>query len=343
MKKIGRGNVSPGRRLFMTNIQRGFVFAVLFAAAVFTSGGNRPTADIGLEEISTIGGPEANLLFLWTSVAVDGDDNVYFSDALDYSIKKFGPDGELLKKTGRRGSGPGAFEKTAGVAVIGDFVYAWDLYARALQVFDRDLVYQKTLPMPGNVDGLAALADGRIAAAVRPSYDRPMIVVFTPEGKMIREFSLVDPGNPASTGTVSLAAGPSGEFYLGYLFRDLIEKRGAGGERVWARTPMTTGRSPAADVQGFSFPSETCVLNLARDGRGRIYVLGGTKAAHKGRDIYVFNPDGSAVATLVLPEPSYSVYFDRRDFLYVSADGGVTMKKYRLIFKEVPHDPEDAD
>ncbi|MHB8053908.1 MAG: NHL repeat-containing protein [Candidatus Aminicenantales bacterium] len=317
----------------MTNIKRGFVFAVFFAAAVFASGGNRPAGDVALEEISIIGGPEADLLFLWTSVAVDRDENVYFSDALEYSIKKFGPGGEMLKKTGCRGSGPGAFEKAAGMAVIGDFVYAWDLYAPALQVFDRDLVYQKTITMPGNVDALAGLAGGRIAAAVRPSYDRPMIVILTPEGKTIREFSLVDPGKPAPAGTISLAAGPSEEFYVGYLFRDLVEKRGPEGERLWARAPMTKDPPPVAEAQDLKLPSETCILNLARDSRGRIYVLGGTKAEHQGRDVFIFEADGSTVGVLVLPEPSYSVYFDHRDFLYVSADGGVTMKKYRVIFK----------
>ena len=56
-------------------------------------------------------------------------------------------------------------------------------------------------------------------------------------------------------------------------------------------------------------------------------------AGRPGRDVFVLGPEGAVLGSFVLPEPSHSVYFDHRDFLYVSADGGVTMKKYRVTFK----------
>ncbi|MCX6565573.1 MAG: hypothetical protein NTW38_03985 [Candidatus Aminicenantes bacterium] len=314
-------------------IRRDFVFLVLFAVAMCAAWGDSLAARIKLEELSTIGGPETDALFLWTAISVDPEDNVFFSDALDCSIKKFGPDGVLLKKAGRKGQGPGEFEKPAGVAVIGDQVYAWDLFGRALQVFDRNLVYRETLLMPGTVDGLAGFPGGRVAACIRPSYTQAKVVVFSPDGTPVREFALSDPKDPTLFGTVSFAVDPSGESYFGYLFRDLVEKRSAAGERIWARTAIGAGPSAVNDVQGFKVPSETCILSLARDGQGRVFILGGTKAVHQGRDVFVFRPDGSVLASLVLPEPSHTLYFDHRDRLYVSADGGVTMKKYRVTFE----------
>jgi len=80
MKKIERGSVSPGRRIFMTNIIRILVLAIMLVMP--SAAGRMPAADIRLEEISTIGGPEADLLYLWTSIAVDKDGNVYCTDAL---------------------------------------------------------------------------------------------------------------------------------------------------------------------------------------------------------------------------------------------------------------------
>jgi len=314
-------------------IRQRSAFLILFAAAVFAARGDSPAMRVRLEELSAIGGPDTDALFLWTAVSVDRDENVFFSDALDCSLKKFGPDGTLLKKAGGRGRGPGEFEKPTGAVVIGDAVYAWDLYARSLQVFDRDLVYQKTLAMPGTVDGLAGLSGGNLAACIRPSYNLAKLVVFSPEGTPAREFTLTDPADPVHSGTVSMAVDPSGEFYFGYLFRDLVEKRKAGGERIWAREVL--GKDPGVlnDIQGFRIPSETCILSLARDGQGRVYVLGGTLAADQGRDVFVFGPDGATLASFVLPEPSHTLYFDQRDRLYVSADGGVTMKKFRVVFE----------
>jgi len=249
----------------------------------------------------------------------------------------------MLKKTGKRGWGQGEFEKAAGVALIGDFVYAWDLVAHALQVFDRDLVFQKIILMPGSVDGLAVRPDGSIAAAVRLSYDRPAIMVLSPEGTVDRQFPLYDEGTSAPTGTISLAAGPMGEFYIGYLFRNRIEKRGAGGERIWSRMPMPDKPNPPVEVFGIKLPSETFILSLARDSRGRIFALGGSQAVREGRDVFIYAADGSPAGSLVLPEPSHSLYFDRSGYLYVSADGGVTVKKYRLIFEEASYGSEIMD
>lgn len=317
----------------MTNVVRVLFLIALFTVSIFASGGNPPAAEVVLEEMATIGGPEAALLFLWTGIAVDGDGGVYCSDALDYSIKKFGPDGVLLKKIGRRGSGAGEFEKPAGLALIGDYLYTWDLYAPALQVFDRDLVYRKTIPMPGSVDGLAVLPGGAIAAAVRRAYDRPSIIRLSPDGATGREFPLFEDDKPLPTGTVSMTADPDGRIYVGYLFRNLVENRSSEGKRIWSRAPMADRPNTTVHMLAYELPSETCVLSLARDSRGRIYVLGGSQAVHEGRDIIVFNPDGSTAAVFVLPEPSHSVYLDRQDFLYVSADGGVTVKKYRVNFR----------
>lgn len=325
----------------MTNIFRILVLAILLVAP--SAAGRMPAADIRLEEISAIGGPEADLLYLWTSIAVDKDGNIYCTDALDYSLKKFGPDGGMLKRTGKRGWGQGEFEKAAGVALIGDFVYAWDLVAHALQVFDRDLVFQKIILMPGSVDGLAVRPDGSVVAAVRLSYERPTIMFLSPDGTINRQFPLYDKDKPEPTGTVSLAAGPTGEFYIGYLFQNRIEKRGVGGERIWSRTPMTAKPNPPVEVFGLKLPSDTYILSLARDSRGRIYALGGSQAVREGRDVFIYAADGSPVGSLVLPEPSHSLYFDRSDYLYVSADGGVTVKKYRLIYEEASHGFEIAD
>jgi len=313
------------------NTKHVFLCFVLAAALTAGAAAGRPSEDFKLVEDLTIGGPDKDELFLWTAVSVDADGNIYFADALDCSVKKFDPAGRFLKKAGRKGRGPGEFEKAVGVAVAGETVYAWDVYGRTVQVFDRELVFQRTLTMPGTVGAFDVFPDGRLAVAVRASIGLPAIFILSPDGTKSRVISLADPKDPSRIDTVGLVADPAGGFTLGYLFSDRIERRTENGDLIWTKTPIGGRPVEPENVQGLRVPSQTCVLSLARDVRGRIYVLGGNKAVHPGRDVFIFSPDGIIVGAFCLPEPSHSVYFDRQDRLYVSADGGVTMKRYRLV------------
>ena len=112
-----------------------------------------------------------------------------------------------------------------------------------------------------------------------------------------------------------------------------MEKRSDAGGRIWSREILGRGPGVLSNVQGIPLPAETCILSLARDGRGRLFVLGGSAAGRPGRDVFVLGPEGVVLGSFALPEPSHTVYFDQRDFLYVPADGGATMKKYRVTFE----------
>lgn len=313
------------------NINRVFLFLLFGLLAVTAAATDPPTGQVKLVEDLTIGGPDKDELFLWTGISVDRDGNIYFADALDCTVKKFGPDGRFLKKAGGKGKGPGEFEKTVGVVAAGETVFAWDVYARMVQVFDRELVYQRTLPVSGTVGALDAFPDGRLVAAVRESTAIPSLLILSPSGVKLNRMILSESADPFLFDSISLATDPSDGFYLGFLFSDRVEKRNGRGEPVWSKTPFGGRKASLESVAGFKVPSETCIQDLAVDQQGRLYVLGGGIAAHPGRDVLIFNPDGTAAGTFILPEPSHSLYFDRENRLYVSADSGVTMKRYRLI------------
>jgi hypothetical protein len=309
-----------------------FVIPIFAVVSLFAAGPDGP-AQIKLEEVLSIGGPDADLLFQWTGVSVDRDDQIFVVDTLDYSLKKFDPRGRLLGKVGRKGQGPGEFEKAVGVSVVGDSVYAWDLSVRAVQVFDRNLVYRKSLPLPGLVDGLGPAPDGALAVGILGPDGSPKIIVIDAEGNIVREIAYQEKEDRFFGDSVRFVVGPSREIYIGYLFRDLVEKRDSSGARIWAKNPWGAKSVSLREIRGFKIPTESCVLSVARDSRGRIYVLGGKKAPHPARDVVVYDSDGTPAGGFLLPEASHSLYFDHRDFLYVAADGGVTLKKYRLIIK----------
>jgi hypothetical protein len=309
-------------------------FVLVFGAILSTVAGTGGSLQVRLEEVLAIGGPDADLLFQWTGVSVDRDDQIFVIDTLDYSLKKFDPYGRLLGKVGRRGQGPGEFEKAVGVSVVGDSVYAWDLSVRAVQVFDRNLVYRKSVLLPGLVDGLGGAPDGNLGVGILGPEGSPKIIVIDSEGKIVREIVSREKEDRLFGDSVRFVFGPAGETYAGFLFRDLVEKRDPSGVRIWAKIPWGSKSVPVREIRGFKVPTESCVLSVARDSRGLIYVLGGKKAPHPARDVVIYDSDGATAGGFLLPDASHTLYFDHRDFLYVAADGGVTLKKYRLVVTE---------
>jgi tripartite motif-containing protein 71 len=71
------------------------------------------------------------------SVAVDGQGNVYASDALSHRIQKFDTSGKFLAKFGSPGSGDGEFNGPGGLAVDAQGnVYVADFHNNRIQKFD---------------------------------------------------------------------------------------------------------------------------------------------------------------------------------------------------------------
>jgi len=70
-------------------------------------------------------------------VDVDSDGNVYALEALDKEIRVYDPRGQLLRRIGAPGEGPGEFQNAPQFGVHGDTVWAFDIRARRLTLFDR--------------------------------------------------------------------------------------------------------------------------------------------------------------------------------------------------------------
>jgi hypothetical protein len=128
-----------------------------------------------------------------------------------------------------------------------------------------------------------------------------------------------------------MTADPVGRIYVGYLFRNLVENRLPWGKRIWSRAPMAVGRYDRSYAR-ICAALGTCVLSLARDSRGRIYVLGGSQAVHEGRDIIVFNPDGRPPPFSFFPSRATAFIWTDKIFLCLGRRG-VTVKKISVNFR----------
>lgn len=285
-----------------------------------------------LEEILSIGTLDDDAIFQWVGVNVDLQKQIYVSDAMDYSLKKFDPQGKLLKKTGRRGQGPGEFLAPRFLDSSEKYLYVIDQNLPGIQVFNKNLEFIFRLPLQLPVVDIKVLSDDEIAVASLLSNRSGAIYIIDAEGEVIRSIQFTDKKSPFMMDLVSFDIGVDGHLYLAYTFQDKVEKFDAQGKKLWSQKLLKVNNVERKKVSRFVVPTEILYKDVALDSSERLYVLGGSFSKNKGRDVYVLSPEGDLLTIITLPESSHCIYLDSQDFLYARANEGITLKKYKLHF-----------
>jgi len=288
---------------------------------------------VALEEVLSLGGADSADLLQWTGVAADRDGSIFVLHALDCARKKFDDKGRLVGRTGRKGQGPGEFQFPVLLALSGERLYAADQRRLGLQVFDRGLRFLRTIASTELVTAVAA--DGRGGVAYKPFTGLGQAArwrICDETGAVSSETVYMDKIDVYLADSISLAFGPDGSVYTAYLYRDLIEKRDGRGRLAWSRMPRGGRESAAETIQGLKIAKSMFWMDAALDPQGRLYVLAGGKTEHPARDVLVYDPEGTLLTSFVLPQTSHMLHIDGRGCLYVRAEEGVTLKKYRVRF-----------
>lgn len=83
------------------------------------------------------------------SVDVDRDGNVYALEMLDNQIRVYDQSGQLLRRIGRKGGGPGEFDSPPMFGVKGDTLWAFENFTGRITLFDRAGTVVATGRTPG--------------------------------------------------------------------------------------------------------------------------------------------------------------------------------------------------
>lgn len=313
------------RFLFYSLLLAFILFVYLFSS-------EKELKKIELEEILSIGELDDNLLFQWAGIAADSQSNIYVTDAMDYSLKKFDPQGNLIKKTGGKGQGPGEFMAPRLLDCSDRFLYTTDQYVPGVQVFDRELNFVRRISIKIPISDLKILSDQRIAVATLFVDKIASILIYNTEGDLTRKFRYSERKLPLMMEMVSFDFDKDGNLYLAYTFEDKIEKFNKDKKKLWSKKLLKIKKVNKTKISSYEVPTEVVYKDVTLDISGNLLVLGGHFSKNNSRDVYVLSPEGLHLTTFTLPDSSHCIYIDGKSFLYSRANEGVTLKKYRMRY-----------
>jgi len=265
-------------------------------------------------------------------VISDSDSYIYVTDNMDYSLKKFDDQGTLIKKTGRKGQGPGEFLAPRYLGISNEFLYVTDQFKSEIQVFDKNLNYSRSLPISMPVSDLKVLSDDKIAVTTISMAKTGRIFIFNSKGKVKRELLYSDKKSPLMMDNVNFDFDSQGNFYVVYNYQDKIEKFDPEGRKIWTKKLLNIKKIKREKVGQFTLPTKFVYKDVALDSSGNLFILGGGFSKNPSCDVYVLTPEGNHLTTLTLPDSSHCIYVDGNDFLYSRANEGVTLRKFKIEY-----------
>jgi hypothetical protein len=283
---------------------------------------------ITLDEVLSVGSLDDDALFQWVGVAVDPLGQIYVTDAMDYSLKKFDADGKLLKKAGRKGQGPGEFLSPRLLVRSENHLFVTDQSLKGIQVFDHSLRFVHRIPIKVPIGDVQVLSDDRIAAVALMLNQPGCVHIYDRGGRILKQIFYTGGKKTSMMDWVEIDFDSGSNLYVVYNFQDRIEKFDASGGRLWSRSLLNIKRIRTKRVGPWEVPEKIIFKDVILDSDDRMYILGGGHSKNPSRDVYVLDPDGELLATFTLPECSHCIYIDSNNFLYSRANDGITLKKY---------------
>jgi len=303
----------------------------LFVSNIFV---NAREIKISLKKIRDIGFEKGSEIYRWVDIAFDENNNLYVTDMMDYSVKKYSFEGKFIKKTGRRGRGPGEFYSPGLITYAKNKIYVTQQMFPWIQVFDKDLKYKYTIKIKIPIMDIRVSKNGEIFMLSTgisgnnilkiEDFNKGNLKLSISDNKM--KGSWLDIGKFAIDNKNNIIKVFSG--------KNKIIKYDKYGKILWKTTiPFLRGEAEKLKPKGkipFMMFSKFLFKGIALDTDGLIYILGGHYCESK--EIYVLDKNGKYLKTLKLDESSHTIKI-RNNFLFTRGNEGESISVYKIIKK----------
>ncbi|HEV3049083.1 MAG TPA: 6-bladed beta-propeller, partial [Longimicrobium sp.] len=153
----------------------------------------RPAARLVLTEVLRLGSESGadDAFGRVMDVELGASGRIYVADDLNWRISVFDGSGRLLRRVGRRGPGPGEFERPWYLAVDRlDSLFVWDGALARISVFGPDFRFARSFEAPGRwvVSGFSVRADGTLLVGAFAPGTVGSIHVLSRQGRVLRSF-----------------------------------------------------------------------------------------------------------------------------------------------------------
>jgi hypothetical protein len=121
--------------------------------------------------------------------------------------------------------------------------------------------------------------------------------------------------------------------YLAFTFQNTILKTDPEGSTLWKTGLIENMEQKTREVGKFMLPQNVYNKDIKLDRRGNIFVLSGQIKKDQGQEIFVMDKEGHLLSSFFLPQQTHILHMDRYDHLYVRANMGTALVKYRLYYE----------
>ncbi|MFB0564445.1 MAG: 6-bladed beta-propeller [Candidatus Aminicenantaceae bacterium] len=290
---------------------------------------------IHLEEVLSVGSLDDDVLFMWAGITTDPEGNIYVTDMMDYSIKKFSDRGILVKKAGRKGQGPGEFLAPRIVKHFKGRLYVTDQSVPGIQVFDVDLNFKTHIPLSIPILDLKIISPEKIYISTSFFSEQKSIRIVNSQGKIVSDLWYLDGSRDYWKNLKKFEIDVQHNLYVVSSFEDKIQKFDKHGKKLWTKHLLGKKKVKRKRMDKTKFgpselPVEVVYKDIALDTSGNLFILGGHLSKNRSRDVYILDAEGNHLNTVTLSESSHCIHIDDQNFLYSRAGMGTTIKKYFL-------------
>jgi len=309
------------------------VFYTIIFTCTFLSLFGQSVIKITLNQDFSIGGENSEDIYQCASLCTGPEGNIYLTDIMDYSIKKFNSTGEFLGKTGRRGGGPGEFNAIRLIMYKQSKLYVTDQYKPGIQVFTENLKYIKTISYNKPIADICSVSKDLIAVVGVVLSGEGYIDIIDSSGKIIRSVMYEHGENNLPIAVMAhFKIDNNGNIYIASLFKDRIVKTDSKGKLIWKKNMFGKTNPRVEQIDGMSFPKDTFYKFVELDTSGNIFILGGGLSKNPSKDIYVFNEQGDFITTITLDQETHFIHIDKENKLYSREMLSTKIVQYEIIY-----------